>query len=114
MQYRPLGRTGAQVSVACLGTMTFGWDPDDWGSTEEEAQTLTDAALDLGVNFFDTADVYARGQSEKILGKSLKGANEAEWCWQANATARWTTPTPTREATRTSTSPRPATRRSSG
>lgn len=73
MQYRPLGRTGVQVSAACFGTMTYGWDPDDWGSTEDVAGRLTDLALDLGVNFFDTADVYARGASEKILGKALKG-----------------------------------------
>lgn len=61
-----------QVSVACLGTMTFGWEPQDWGSTEETAHDIVDAAIDLGINFFDTADVYARGTSEKILGKALK------------------------------------------
>lgn len=73
MEYRPLGHTGMQVSVACLGTMTFGWEPDDWGSHEEESIQIAHHAMDLGVNFFDTADVYARGQSEKILGKALKG-----------------------------------------
>ena len=71
MQYRPLGRTGVQVSVACLGTMTFGWDPDDWGSTETQSREVLDAALDLGVNFVDTADVYVRGESESILGRAL-------------------------------------------
>ena len=73
MEYRPLGRTGLQVSTACFGTMTFGWEPDDWGSHEEDSIRLTDLAIDLGVNFFDTADVYNRGVSEKILGKALKG-----------------------------------------
>lgn len=73
MIYRSLGRTGVQVSVACLGTMTFGWEPDDWGSTEEEAYVIMDKAFDLGINFFDTADVYARGTSELILGRALKG-----------------------------------------
>src|SRR5947209_11185843 len=73
MQYRSLGRTGVQVSVACLGTMTFGWDPDDWGSTEEQSLPIAHKALDLGINFFDTADVYARGGSETIVGKALKG-----------------------------------------
>ncbi len=73
MEYRPLGRTGMQVSVACFGTMTFGWEPEDWGSHEEQSIDLTHKAIDLGVNFFDTADVYARGVSEKILGKALKG-----------------------------------------
>jgi aryl-alcohol dehydrogenase-like predicted oxidoreductase len=51
--------------------MTFGWDPDDWGTHEQAAIELTHHALDLGVNFFDTADVYARGESERILGKAL-------------------------------------------
>jgi aryl-alcohol dehydrogenase-like predicted oxidoreductase len=57
MEYRSLGRTGVQVSVACFGTMTFGWDPEDWGSSEEASIQITHAALDLGINFFDTADV---------------------------------------------------------
>ena len=65
-----------QVSVACFGTMTFGWEPDDWGSHEEQSIALTQEAIDLGINFFDTADVYARGVSEKILGKALKGKRE--------------------------------------
>ncbi len=76
MEYRSLGRTGIQVSVACFGTMTFGWEPDDWGSTEETSIRLTDAAIDFGINFFDTADVYARGVSETILGKALKGKRD--------------------------------------
>ncbi len=73
MEYRSLGRTGIQVSVACFGTMTFGWDPEDWGSSEEASIQITNTALDLGINFFDTADVYARGVSETILGKALQG-----------------------------------------
>ncbi len=73
MIYRQLGRTGLQVSSACFGTMTFGWEPADWGSHEETSIQLADIAIDLGINFFDTADVYARGTSEKILGKALKG-----------------------------------------
>ncbi|MBS1706052.1 MAG: aldo/keto reductase [Armatimonadetes bacterium] len=76
MQYRSLGRTGVQVSVACFGTMTFGWEPDDWGTHEKDCYKLVDKALDLGVNFFDTADVYARGTSESILGKALKGKRD--------------------------------------
>jgi aryl-alcohol dehydrogenase-like predicted oxidoreductase len=77
MEYRSLGRTGVQVSVACLGTMTFGWDPNDWGSTEEQSNEVLDAALDLGINFIDTANVYARGTSEEILGRALKGGRRA-------------------------------------
>jgi len=76
MEYRSLGRTGVQVSVACFGTMTFGWDPEDWGSHEAESLRLTHAAIDLGINFFDTADVYARGVSETILGKALDGKRD--------------------------------------
>lgn len=77
MQYRSLGRTGVQVSVACFGTMTFGWEPDDWGSHEKESLEIGAAALDLGINFFDTADVYARGVSETIVGKVLKGKRDS-------------------------------------
>lgn len=73
MEYRSLGRTGVQVGNPCFGTMTFGWDPHDWGSTEEDSIRLVDHALSLGINFFDTADIYARGVSETILGKALKG-----------------------------------------
>src|SRR6185503_9469140 len=47
--------------------MTFGWHPEDWGSQEEESLKIAAKALDLGINFFDTADVYARGVSEIIL-----------------------------------------------
>jgi len=77
MEYRSLGRTGVQVSVPCLGTMTFGWHPEDWGSEEEPSLRIAQRALDLGINFFDCADVYARGVSETILGKALKGKREA-------------------------------------
>lgn len=76
MEYRPLGRTGIQVSNPCFGTMTFGWAPDDWGSTEEASLQIADAAYDMGVNFWDTADVYARGTSETILGKWMKGKRD--------------------------------------
>lgn len=76
MEYRSLGRTGVQVSVACMGTMTFGWHPEDWGSQEEESLKIAAKAIDLGINFFDTADVYARGVSETILGKAIKGKRD--------------------------------------
>jgi aryl-alcohol dehydrogenase-like predicted oxidoreductase len=56
--------------------MTFGWEPDDWGSPEKDAIDITAKALELGVNFFDCADVYARGVSETILGKALKGRRD--------------------------------------
>lgn len=56
--------------------MTFGWEPGDWGSTEEDAMKVMSKAYDLGINFFDTADVYARGTSETILGKAIKGKRD--------------------------------------
>ncbi|MFH1571896.1 MAG: aldo/keto reductase [Gemmatimonadota bacterium] len=68
MEYRRMGRTGLKVSEICLGTMTFGR-----GADEAEARRMVDAALDGGVNFFDTADSYGGGQSEVLLGKALEG-----------------------------------------
>lgn len=72
MEMRLLGNTGLYVSKLCLGTMTFG--ENQWGAGNlglKEASALVHAALDAGVNFFDTADVYAFGQSEELLGKAL-------------------------------------------
>jgi aryl-alcohol dehydrogenase-like predicted oxidoreductase len=69
MDNRPLGRTGVQVSQLCLGTMMFG----AWGNTDhDDSVRIIHAALDAGVNFVDTADVYSAGESEEILGKALK------------------------------------------
>lgn len=68
MEYRRMGRSGLKVSEICLGTMTFGH-----GTDEAEARRIVDMALEAGVNFFDTANGYANGQSEVILGKTLKG-----------------------------------------
>ena len=67
MQYRSLGRTGVQVSALCLGCMNFGTP-----TPEEESLTMIDTALDRGVNFLDTANVYNRGLSEEIVGKALQ------------------------------------------
>ena len=73
MQYRTLGRTGIEVSTLCLGTMMFG----AWGNTDEaECRRIVDTALDSGVNFVDTADVYAFGESEEIVGRALKGRRD--------------------------------------
>lgn len=74
MEITRLGDTGLLVSRLCLGAMTFG--NNQWGIgglTEGEAAALVDQAIDGGINFFDTADVYARGESEEILGKILSG-----------------------------------------
>ena len=73
MNYRLLGRTGVKVSELCLGTMMFG----DWGNTDEdECIRMVHGALDAGINFVDTADVYSRGRSEEVLGKALKGRRD--------------------------------------
>jgi aryl-alcohol dehydrogenase-like predicted oxidoreductase len=73
MQYRPLGRTGMQVSTFCLGTMVLG----AWGNPDhDECETIVRRALDAGVNFVDTADVYAFGESEQIVGRALRGRRD--------------------------------------
>ena len=76
MKYRRLGRSGLFVSELCLGTMTFGGSDDMWGQIgqlrQEDADELVGTALDAGINFIDTANVYAGGRSEEILGQSLK------------------------------------------
>ena len=70
MDYRSLGRTGVQVSPLCLGAMMFG----DWGNQDhDESVRIVHRALDAGINFIDTADVYSRGESEEIVGKALAG-----------------------------------------
>jgi aryl-alcohol dehydrogenase-like predicted oxidoreductase len=75
MEFRKLGDSGLRVSELCLGTMTFGHGLMGIGVLgQEEADPLVHAALDAGVNFFDTADVYSRGESEEILGRALKKA----------------------------------------
>jgi len=68
MQYTHLGRTGAKVSRLALGTMNFGWHAD-----EPTSQRIMDAAVDAGINFFDTADAYGAGSSESILGRWFAG-----------------------------------------
>jgi aryl-alcohol dehydrogenase-like predicted oxidoreductase len=75
MRYRPLGRTGTLVSELCLGTMTFGgegiWESIG-GQQQTEATALVRRALEGGVNFLDTANVYSFGASERLLGQALK------------------------------------------
>ena len=70
MEYRRLGRTGVSVSTLCLGAMMFG----DWGNKDhDESIRIIHRALDAGINFIDTADVYSQGESEVIVGKALAG-----------------------------------------
>jgi aryl-alcohol dehydrogenase-like predicted oxidoreductase len=69
MEYRPLGRTGVQVSKLCLGTMMFG----AWGNADHaDSIRIIHRALDAGINFVDTADVYSAGESEEIVGKAIR------------------------------------------
>lgn len=73
MEYVSLGRSGLKVSRICLGTMTYGasrWRP--WVLDEEQSRPLIRHALDAGINFFDTADMYSLGRSEEVLGRALK------------------------------------------
>ena len=68
MEHRPLGRTGVSVSKLCLGAMMFG----EWGNKDhEDSIRIIHRALDAGINFIDTADVYSQGESEEIVGKAL-------------------------------------------
>ena len=73
MQYTRLGSTGLKVSRICLGTMTYGskkWR--EWVLDEAESRPFIQRALELGINFFDTADMYSVGASEEVLGRALK------------------------------------------
>jgi aryl-alcohol dehydrogenase-like predicted oxidoreductase len=72
MEYLNLGRAGVKVSRICLGCMSFGNDAS-WKLETKEAQKILRKATDLGINFFDTANVYSKGRSEEITGEYLKG-----------------------------------------
>src|SRR3989440_4646733 len=73
MEHRTLGRTGVEVSSLCLGAMMFG----AWGNTDhDDSIRIIHRALDAGINFVDTADVYSGGESEEIVGKALKGRRD--------------------------------------
>lgn len=73
MEYRRLGRTGVRVSPLCLGAMMFG----AWGNRDhDDSIRIIHAALDAGINFIDTADVYSAGESEEIVGKAIAGRRD--------------------------------------
>ncbi len=78
MEYTTLGNTGLEVSRLCLGCMNFGsaqpWMIDD----EEECREVIDRALDLGINFLDTANVYSRGESEEVVGNAIASLDRSE------------------------------------
>jgi aryl-alcohol dehydrogenase-like predicted oxidoreductase len=72
MKFKPLGRTGVQVSQLCFGTMSFGGDAD-----ERASGAMYRAVRDAGINFFDTADQYSKGRSEEILGGLMRGERDS-------------------------------------
>ncbi|MEE9188224.1 MAG: aldo/keto reductase [Anaerolineales bacterium] len=79
MDYQRLGKSGLKVSRICLGTMTYGssqWR--DWVLDERESRPFIQRALELGINFFDTADAYSLGVSEEILGRALNDFTRRE------------------------------------
>src|SRR6056297_2935970 len=74
MEYTTLGSTGMTVSKICLGCMSFGSsDWREWVLDEDESEEIIDKAVDLGINFFDTANMYSQGESERVVGNALEG-----------------------------------------
>jgi aryl-alcohol dehydrogenase-like predicted oxidoreductase len=82
MKYTKLGTTGLDVSRLCLGCMTFGI-PDrgshEWTLDEEKSRPIIRKAVEAGINFFDTANVYSDGTSEEIVGRALKEFGARNW-----------------------------------
>ncbi|HJP73656.1 MAG TPA: aldo/keto reductase [Pseudonocardiaceae bacterium] len=72
MEYRKLGSTGLEVSRICLGCMSFGVGNREWTLNEEQSRPFIQRAIDAGINFFDTANVYSQGNSEEIVGRALR------------------------------------------
>ena len=77
MEYTTLGSTGVDVSELCLGCMSFG-DDNEWMLDRDESEELIERAIELGINFFDTANIYSKGKSEEILGDVLSEYNRDE------------------------------------
>jgi 1-deoxyxylulose-5-phosphate synthase len=71
MNYTNLGNTGLKVSRICLGCMSYGLEERKWGLDEEQGRPFIERALELGINFFDTANMYGNGRSEEVLGRAL-------------------------------------------
>src|ERR1700751_3866265 len=77
MKYRKLGNTGLIVSSVALGTMQFGGKMNMGNLGQEDTTSMVKLALDRGINFIDTADVYSLGESETLVGNALKGMRTA-------------------------------------
>ncbi|ADJ14819.1 aldo/keto reductase [Halalkalicoccus jeotgali B3] len=78
MEYTTLGTTGLEVSTLCLGCMNFGSDRPWMIDDDEKSRAVIERALDLGINFLDTANVYSRGESEEIVGRAIEGYDRSE------------------------------------
>src|SRR5436190_3523919 len=72
MNYTNHGKTGLKVSRICLGCMSYGLEEREWGLDEEQGRPFIKRALELGINFFDTANMYGNGRSEEVLGRALR------------------------------------------
>jgi len=72
MNYTNLGKTGLKVTRICLGCMSYGLEEREWGLDEEQSRPFIKRALELGINFFDTANMYGNGRSEEVLGRGLR------------------------------------------
>lgn len=79
MQYTTLGSTGMTVSQLCLGTMNLGWESEGWRLDEDESTEILERAIDLGITFIDTANVYRDGQSEEVIGEVLSEYDRDEF-----------------------------------
>ena len=93
MEYTTLGGTGLEVSRICLGCMSFGLDSSEWREWvlgAEESREIIERAIDLGINFFDTANVYSWGDSERILGRVLSGYDRDAQVVATKAHPKWT------------------------
>jgi aryl-alcohol dehydrogenase (NADP+) len=78
VEYRKLGSTGLEVSRICLGCMSFGEGDREWTLNEEQSRPFIQRAIEAGINFFDTANVYSQGSSEQIVGRALKDFTSRE------------------------------------
>ncbi len=79
MEYTTLGSTGMSVSQICLGTMNLGWESEGWRLDEEDSKEILERAIDLGINFIDTANVYRGGESEEIIGEVISEYDRDEF-----------------------------------
>lgn len=91
MEYTTLGSTGMEVSRICLGCMSFGSsDWREWVLDEAESREIIERAIDLGINFFDTANIYSMGESERVLGNVLADYDQDELAVATKTHPRWT------------------------